>query len=512
MPENLPPTFRIAVIGSGVSGIAAASVLQRCGHEVTIYERSDKIGGVWSSTYPQTHLQNLGSQYRISGSPADSGMDGHPSAKQITAYLEQTIERYDLPVRTSHEVTNIDDRKGQGWQVTVTHDGETATNYFDKVIIAVGQYTQKRKRPDFPGEADFKGHIMSERDIEDFAELNGKRVAVVGFGKSALDVAALSAKSGAKVSHVFRQPRWMIPKHLFGIHFSHLLFSRQSTEMMTSWAHASSRARFVHNSLSFVVNGFWSFLTFVLNVNIKRRIRGISPEGRARIAKIRPEHSLLPDLRSASALEPDDYIALIASGEIEPYNGELEAFTADGLALGNGEHVDADVVLLALGSTAPVFPFLPREYREMLESEHDGVQLYRHLIHPRIPNMAFAGYNHGFMHIPAAEVGALWTDAVFSDRMNLPEVEEMEASIAHIQEWKRKHIHFEPSRSCAVNTRFHQYLDIVLQDLTLSRYRKMPNIFAEVLMRYTSDDYEDVVNEYRDIPIRTTFTPLPLDT
>ncbi len=512
MPTNVSPRFRIAVIGSGVSGIAAASVLQRCGHEVAVYERSNQIGGVWSSTYPQTRLQNLGSQYRISGSLDNSGMDEHPTAEQISAYLEQTIKVHDLLVQTNHEVVNMVELAGEGWELTVAHNGETTVENFDKVVIAVGQYTQKKKRPDFPGEADFAGQIMNEKDIEDFAQLEGKRVAVVGFGKSALDVAALSAKNGAEVSHVFRQPRWMIPKHIFGIHYSHLLFSRQSTEMMTSWAHASARARFLHGPLSFVVKGFWAFLGLVLKLNVKRRVLRTSSEGRKRIAKIRPGHPLLPDLRSAAALEPDDYISMVASGEIEPYHGELERFSADGLVLDGGEKIDADVVFLALGSTTPVFPFLADEYRQLLEAEHDGVQLYRHLIHPRIPNMAFAGYNHGFLHIPAAEIGALWTDALFSGRMNLPGVDEMEASITHIQEWKREHIHFEPSRSCAVNTRFHQYLDVVLQDLTLSRYRKMPNIFAEVLMRYNSDDYENVVEEYRAISPSTTFTPLPLDT
>jgi phytoene dehydrogenase-like protein len=49
--------MRVAVIGSGVSGIGAAKVLKQCGYDVTVYERSEWIGGVWCVGYPDLHLQ-----------------------------------------------------------------------------------------------------------------------------------------------------------------------------------------------------------------------------------------------------------------------------------------------------------------------------------------------------------------------------------------------------------------------------------------------------------------------
>src|SRR6266481_4297520 len=46
--EPQPPTVRtgkrIAVVGSGPAGLAAAAQLNRAGHEVTVFERSDRIG------------------------------------------------------------------------------------------------------------------------------------------------------------------------------------------------------------------------------------------------------------------------------------------------------------------------------------------------------------------------------------------------------------------------------------------------------------------------------------
>lgn len=49
--------MRVAIIGSGVSGIGAAKVLIQCGYDVTVFERSQWIGGVWCAGYPDLHIQ-----------------------------------------------------------------------------------------------------------------------------------------------------------------------------------------------------------------------------------------------------------------------------------------------------------------------------------------------------------------------------------------------------------------------------------------------------------------------
>ncbi len=55
-----PPAVRsgkkVAVIGSGPSGLAAAAQLNQAGHEVTVYERSDRIGGLLMYGIPNMKL------------------------------------------------------------------------------------------------------------------------------------------------------------------------------------------------------------------------------------------------------------------------------------------------------------------------------------------------------------------------------------------------------------------------------------------------------------------------
>lgn len=43
---------RIAVIGAGISGIAAANMHTKQGYAVVVFEKAERLGGVWAVAYP----------------------------------------------------------------------------------------------------------------------------------------------------------------------------------------------------------------------------------------------------------------------------------------------------------------------------------------------------------------------------------------------------------------------------------------------------------------------------
>ena len=496
MNNHTPSAMRrVAVIGSGISGIAASVMLQKTGFQVDIFEKSDTIGGVWALAYPNVRLQNIAPHYHISDFPWPFKPDRHPTGTQIMRYLEAAVAHFKLKTHLQHRVADMQQTSG-GWLLGIESPQGYEQWHFDYVMVSNGHYSDGKNRPAFPGENTFRGRVITEREVRSMDIFQNKRVAVVGFGKSAVDMADFAANNhAAQVYHVFRTARWMIPRKILGLHFTKLLFNRFGSVMMTSWSHPSAFERWMHRKSAGVINAFWKKIQGVFKTHILHAGKGLEAQKRLQI--VVPAHDLKGDLRSAACLEPETYYRKVAEGRILPYHSELESFIPNGLHLKNGQVIDCDLVVLSLGSQTPAFPFMPAELRKMLESEPDGVQLYRHLIHPDIPNVGFAGFNHCYMHVPAVEVGTLWLAALWRGELALPTRAVMQESMNHMRDWKRAHIHFEPSRSCGVSTRFQQYLDILLKDLHISPYRKMPNVVAEVFARYKAADYAHVWQDYQ---------------
>jgi dimethylaniline monooxygenase (N-oxide forming) len=504
---------RIAVIGAGFSGIAAAAILRKNGFVPVVFEKHEKVGGVWATAYPDVHLQNIYTQYRLSDVDWSFKPDLHPTGDQVMRYLTEAVDHLGLDIRLSHEVLEMKE-ESDGWLVRYQNEEGVHEESFAYAVLAAGQYTDGKNKPQFLDQELFKGEILTEREVTSLKLFDGKRVVIVGYGKSALDMATLAAERRAQIHHVFRTPSWLIPEWILGAHFTYALFTRFGNVMMTSWAQPTAAERFLHNKLGFVISSFWDFIQSIVLFQLKRTGRGKDQAAQKRLETLIPEHKILMDFRSSGALGPENYYPLVADGKILPYHSEIECFSYDAVQLKNGLVIPCDMVVLSLGYLTPRFPFLPKEYRSLLEAENDGVQLYRHLIHPRIPRLAFAGFNHGYMHVPTVEIGTQWLCAYLRGELEVPSLEEMERSIEYVRDWKRQHIKFENARSCAVSTRFQQYIDILLSELGVSPYRKLPNVFAEVFSRYEASDYKGIYEEYeqakskRTAPLKT----LPLDT
>jgi dimethylaniline monooxygenase (N-oxide forming) len=487
--------MKIAVIGGGISGIATAQVLKKNGFTPVVFEKSAKPGGVWATAYPGVHLQNLYNHYHLTDFPWPFKPDFHPSATQIYNYLVLAIEKLELDVRLQHEVVFVSENSN-GWNLAYRHEGILAEEQFGFIIICTGHFTQPKVKPCYDGEEIFEGQIITELDVKSISLFDGQHIVINGFGKSALDMATFAAGHAASVHHVFRSPRWMLPERILGVHFSRVLFNRFGTVMMRSWVQPSAFERFLHRYLKFVVMGFWKMVAAIFRYQLKRNGRGKDAAAKQRLSLVQPKHELINDLGSKTALTPDDYLPFVADGKIIPHHAAIKSFTKSGVVLSDGSAIPCNIVMLCLGSSTPHFPYLPEQYRMILETNSNGTQLYRHLIHPHIPNLAFCGFNHGFLHVPSVEAGTQWICAMLKGELQLPPEEDMFRCMKETDDWKCKYINPDPARAYATSTRYHQYLDVLLKDLGISPYRKMPNIFAEVFARYGVDDYRGITEEY----------------
>ena len=296
--------MRTAVIGAGISGIGAANVLQKNGYDSILFEKSTDIGGVWAIAYPGIRLQNTAEQYHLPDFPWPFTPDQFPTGTQIRRYLHQAVDHLGVDIRLQHEVLALKEHHA-GWLVRYRNNHSIREELFDYVIVANGQYTGGKHRPAFAGEERFAGDIITERDVNDLGVFDGKRVVVVGFGESAVDMATLAAPRAAQVHQVFRTPRWLVPLKILGINYTRIVFSRFGSVMLPSWAHPTASERFLHTRLAFFVDRFWDFLALIFRLQIKVHGLGRGRAARRRLQTVIPRHKIVGDVRSATAVAPD---------------------------------------------------------------------------------------------------------------------------------------------------------------------------------------------------------------
>lgn len=159
-----PPTGkRVAVVGAGVAGLAAARNLALMGHDVTVYEKHDKPGGMLNQGIPEFRL------------PRDI----------IDKEIEQ-IRRQGVKIICNSPV---------GPKLPL----EKLVAEYDAVILAAG--TLRPNMLDLPG-ADLKGIRHGLAFLLEANELRksdiGEHIVVIGGGFTAMDCARTAARLGAQ--------------------------------------------------------------------------------------------------------------------------------------------------------------------------------------------------------------------------------------------------------------------------------------------------------------------------
>ena len=88
----------VAIIGGGVSGLAAAKAFDEKGHRVMGFERSHDFGGVWelSRSYPDVQTQSPKDLYCYTDHPMPDHYPEWPKGPMVHAYLHSYAEKHNL--------------------------------------------------------------------------------------------------------------------------------------------------------------------------------------------------------------------------------------------------------------------------------------------------------------------------------------------------------------------------------------------------------------------------------
>jgi len=220
-----PGVPRVAVVGAGTSGLAAAAALLREGLEPVVLEGRGQPGGIWSQLRHRAMYEGLVQNTaphltvfeELSWQPPAHGT--HYSADEYRAYCSAYIRAQGLApyVLTDATVAGVRPLDGGGYAVQVrdSDDAQQQTSArFDHVVYAGGLY-HTPSRPAVPGAASFPGPMPHSSEL-DVAALAGRRVLVVGLGNTALDVAAALLPVTAELALSGRGATWIVPRLLDG--------------------------------------------------------------------------------------------------------------------------------------------------------------------------------------------------------------------------------------------------------------------------------------------------------
>jgi cation diffusion facilitator CzcD-associated flavoprotein CzcO len=208
----LPAHVRVAVVGSGFSGIGTAVRLKQEGIEdFVVLERASSLGGTWrDNTYPGCACDVPSHLYSFSFAPNPRWSRSFSRQPEIRAYLEDVAQRFGV-LPHLHCDTDLSagtwDDDALIWRLSTSRGDLTA----DVVVSGCGGLVEPAL-PDVPGVEAFEGPAFHSARWDHDVDLTGKRVAVVGTGASAIQFVPRIARQSAHVTVFQRTPPWVVPR------------------------------------------------------------------------------------------------------------------------------------------------------------------------------------------------------------------------------------------------------------------------------------------------------------
>jgi hypothetical protein len=408
--------MRVGIVGAGVAGLTTAKVLSQAGHEVVVYDKAPDVGGVWSRNrrYPGLTTQSPKAQYSLSDFPMPRDYPEWPTGAQIQAYLASYASHFGLDpaLRLSAEVTSAEPAGGGGWTIIVGG----ATEHVDNLVVANGVFCEPAV-PRYPGEAEFAaagGQVLAGTELHDAEQARGKRVLVVGYGKSACDVTVPISEVAASTDVIARHLLWKVPRRIGGVvNFKLLLLTRMG-EALFKYLRPGGVEKFLHGP----GNGMRGRMVNSIGSASVRQF------GLSRLRLV-PPGQMEDIVRGAIGLATEGFFEGVAAGSIVVHPGRTIArLLADGggpaAELDDGTRLSADLIVCATGFTQGV-PFLPGGVAGRLFDERGNFMLFRQIRPVDVPDLYFNGYNSSFFSPLNAEMAAVWIAADLAGAVALPE-------------------------------------------------------------------------------------------
>jgi len=408
IPRDQRARFQVIVIGAGMSGLLAAIRFEQAGLPYVVIEKNDQLGGTWlENTYPGCRVDVANHFYCYSFEPNHDWPEFFSQRNELHQYFTRCADRYDVRRRIRF-----------GTEVVAAHWDETAARWIVRVrspqsgdetltanalISAVGQLNRP-KLPDIPGRETFAGPAFHSADWQHQHVLAGKRVAVIGTGASAFQLAPEVAKQAGRLVVFQRSPPWMVPnpryharvsdakkwllRHVpyYARWYRFLLFWPGSDGLMPSlvvdpeWPHPE---RSVNAANDFMREYFTQYMAQQIGDNPTL------------LAKVVPSY---PPFGKRMLQDNGTWLATLKRDNVDLVTETIAAITPHGIRCTDGTEYPLDVIIFATGFHANRFlwpmEIVGRGGVTLRERWSDEPRAYLGITVPSFPNL-FCLYGPG---------------------------------------------------------------------------------------------------------------------
>ena len=399
LPLEAASKWKFVIVGAGPSGLCMAKRLLDVGMQnFVILEKSQGVGGVWhDNRYPGLSCDIPAHLYSYSFFLNPNWSNAHAMRDEIYRYFNDFAQHFGLLkyVKFGIEVTAATwDSKTKQWNISTKGGEQFSANFF---IRATGPLHFPSSTT-FKNEENFSKSIMHSRLWDPDTKLEGKRVAVIGTGATAVQIVPAIADSVKKLYVFQRSPAWAPKRGDFQIRdWMKALFSSIPWTMQIYRYSIFLVREFFYHTLFCMNSPLHSLTQFI----VLRDMKEVIGDDKELTEKLIPKY----DVGCKRITVTDSYLQTFKKPHVKLITDPIEEFTAKGIFTKDGTEHKVDLIIKATGydlmanlQSMPTFG-TDGNHSAVDKIEADTPRSYLGVAVPEFPNMFFTiGPNSGLAH------------------------------------------------------------------------------------------------------------------
>ncbi|MBR0773337.1 NAD(P)/FAD-dependent oxidoreductase [Bradyrhizobium diazoefficiens] len=402
----------VLIVGAGVCAIALGVALGHLDIPYTIVEKNAELGGTWwINRYPGCGVDTPNHSYSYSFGSRNAWTRYFCPREELLAYLQKVADEYGIRehLRVNTELTSSRwDEARKRWISTLKTGNGEETFESTALVSAIGQLNDP-SRARFKGEEDFEGTILHSALWSGDIDLEGKHVAVIGTGATAMQLVPSIAGRVASLTVYQRSAQWARPVKGYSDPITegarwllaHLPFYVQWYRFNMFWRYGDGLLPFLRKDPA------WPHPERAVNKGNDRHRQELTD---FILTELKDRPDLIPKCvptyppYGKRILLDNNWFRTLTRDNVELVTEGIDQFARNGIVTADGEHRPADIIVVATGfkvtEMAARLNISGRDGKNLRDAwGHDNPTAFLGLTVPDFPNFfCMLGPNSGPAH------------------------------------------------------------------------------------------------------------------